>query len=213
MRWLRHRTRPLRQAKNLHHGGIFPDLVVQWRYWWPVKFYQLSIFALFLSLSVVVSVAQDKPVDRPNILFAISDDQSFPHASAYGAEWVKTPAFDQIAERGVLFTNAFAASPGCSPSRAAILTGRYPWMIEGAGTHGSDFPSKFVAFPDLLEKAGYFIGTTGKTWAPGNWKISGRERNPAGPSYDKQKLKDNPEGISNKNYAANFADFSRRASG
>ncbi len=160
-----------------------------------------------IAFSVSTLAAQDKPSGRPNILFAISDDQSFPHASAYGAEWVKTPAFDQIADSGVLFTNAFAASPGCSPSRAAILTGRYPWMIEGAGTHASDFPTKFVAFPDLLEKAGYFIGATGKTWGPGNWKISGRERNPAGPSFDKQKLKDNPEGISNKNYAANFADF------
>ena len=172
-----------------------------------MKSYPTLVSALFLSLWVVVSSAEDKPAARPNILFAISDDQSFPHASAYGAEWVETPAFDQVAASGVLFTNAFAASPGCSPSRAAILTGRYPWMIEGAGTHASDFPTKFVAFPDLLEKAGYFIGATGKTWGPGNWKVSGRERNPAGPSFDKQKLKNPPEGISNKDYAANFADF------
>jgi len=172
-----------------------------------VKFICRLVSFSLIVFSVSTLAAQDKPVDRPNILFAISDDQSFPHASAYGAEWVETPAFDRVAKSGVLFTNAFAASPGCSPSRAAILTGRYPWMIEGAGTHASDFPAKFVAFPDLLEKAGYFIGATGKTWGPGNWKASGRERNPAGPSFDKQKLKDNPEGISNKNYAANFADF------
>ena len=61
--------------------------------------------------------------DRPNILIAISDDQSFPHASAYGSRMVSTPAFDRIARDGVLFTQAFAASPGCSPSRAAFLTG------------------------------------------------------------------------------------------
>ncbi|MEX0994362.1 MAG: sulfatase-like hydrolase/transferase, partial [Balneolaceae bacterium] len=78
--------------------------------------------------------AQDQ---RPNILFAISDDQSFPHASAYGAKFVETPAFDRVAEEGVLFMNAWVASPGCSPSRAAILTGRYPWQLEEAGTHAS----------------------------------------------------------------------------
>ncbi len=63
-----------------------------------------------------------KSAERPNILFAISDDQSFPHASIYGDKVIKTPAFDRIAREGVLFMNAFTASPGCSPSRAALLT-------------------------------------------------------------------------------------------
>ena len=66
--------------------------------------------------------------DRPNILFAISDDQSFPHASVYGSRFVKTPAFDRIANEGVLFQQAFCAAPGCSPSRASILTGRNIWQ-------------------------------------------------------------------------------------
>src|SRR5690554_2681597 len=124
----------------------------------------------------------------PNILFAISDDQSYPHASAYGSQWVQTPAFDRVAEEGVLFLNAFSASPGCSPSRAALLTGRNAWQIEDAGTHASEFPSKFVVYPDLLENAGYFVGYTQKGWGPGNWKISGRTRNPAGELYNKHKL-------------------------
>lgn len=169
----------------------------------------LHSFALLLLIlpSIGDAYSQDQSARRPNILFAISDDQSYPHTSAYGSAWVKTPAFDRVAENGVLFNNAFAASPGCSPSRAAILTGRYPWMLEGAGTHASDFPAKFVTFPDLLEKSGYFIGTTGKAWGPGNWKISGRERNPAGPAFDKRKLEDNPQGISSNDYAGNFGDF------
>ena len=105
---------------------------------------------------------------RPNILIAIADDWSWPHAGAYGARFVSTPAFDRVASEGILFNNAFAPSPGCSPTRAAFLTGRHTWMIEHAGTHASEFPAKYVTFPDLLEEVGYFIGSTGKAWGPGN---------------------------------------------
>ncbi|HVW62284.1 MAG TPA: DUF4962 domain-containing protein, partial [Puia sp.] len=104
---------------------------------------------------------------RPNILFAIADDQSYPYASAYGTTGVRTPAFDRVAREGVLFNNAFAAAPQCSPSRAAILTGRNIWQLEEAGTHSSYFPKKFSVFTDALERAGYTIGYTGKPWAPG----------------------------------------------
>ena len=44
---------------------------------------------------------------RPNILFAISDDQSYPHASAYGCNWVDTPAFDRVAKMGLLFNRCY----------------------------------------------------------------------------------------------------------
>lgn len=143
---------------------------------------------------------------QPNILFVISDDQSYPFASAYGYKAIHTPAFDRIAYEGVLFTNAFAASPGCSPSRAALLTGRNCWQIEQAGTHASAFPLKYVTYPDILEEAGYFVGYTGKGWSPGDWEISGRERNPAGPAFDSIK-NESPEYISDTDYAANFEDF------
>ena len=144
---------------------------------------------------------------RPNILLAISDDQSWLHCSAYGCREISTPAFDRIADSGILFTNAIAASPGCSPCRAALLTGRQTWQIEHAGTHASSFSQKYRTFPDLLETAGYKIGYTGKGWGPGNWKISGRTRNPAGPAYSRIKMKERPEGISANNYSANFSAF------
>ena len=54
--------------------------------------------------------------------------------------------------------------------------------------------------------AGYFVGYTGKGWGPGNWKDSGRNRNPAGPVYSTKTMK-TPPGIRNTDYAANFADF------
>src|SRR5207248_10574672 len=119
---------------------------------------------------VMLGVLATAPVaGRPNILVAIADDQSFPHTSIMGYKAVNTPAFDRVAREGVLFTSAFAASPGCSPSRAALLTGLHDWQIEQAGTHDSDFPAKYVVYPDLLEKAGYAVGCTGKGWGPGNW--------------------------------------------
>ena len=144
---------------------------------------------------------------KPNILFAISDDQSYPHAGAYGYEAVSTPNFDRIANEGVLFTNAFSAAPGCSPSRASILTGRHIWQIENAGTHASEFPSKYVCYTDLLEQAGYHVGYTAKGWGPGNWKVSGRTRNPAGVEYSQLKDENVAEFIRQTDYAANFEVF------
>ncbi|MCG8441631.1 MAG: sulfatase, partial [Caulobacterales bacterium] len=149
--------------------------------------------------------ADDAP-RPPNILIAISDDQSFPHASAYGGRFVDTPGFDAVAEAGVLFTNAFAASPGCSPSRAALLTGRHVWMLEAAGTHASGFDPAYVAISDMLEAAGYHVGYTGKGWAPGDWR-SERARNPVGEAFNERTLTPPTSGVSSTDYAANFADF------
>ena len=167
----------------------------------------LAALLLAFLLSGTSRSAPEREADRPNILFAISDDQSWIHASAYGTRAVKTPAFDRVAREGILFRNAIAASPGCSPCRAALLTGRQHWMIEHAGTHASSFPAKYPTFPDLLERAGYAVGYTGKGWGPGNWKISGRDRNPAGPNFAKRKLKPPFKGIRSTDYAANFEDF------
>lgn len=144
---------------------------------------------------------------RPNFLFAIADDQSYPYASAYGTSGVNTPAFDRLAREGVLFHNAFAPAPQCSPCRAAILTGRNIWQIEEAGTHSSYFPKKFPVFTRTLEGAGYHVGFTGKPWGPGNFKDSGWERNPVGTEYNQKTAKPPASGISDIDYATNFDVF------
>lgn len=143
---------------------------------------------------------------RPNILIAISDDQSYPHASAYGTAGVSTPAFDRVARAGVLFHQAFAPAPGCSPMRAAFLTGREIWQIGPAGTHASSFPGDLPVFPQQLRESGYHVGMTGKGWGPGNFRVDGWEHNPAGPGYNRHQI-DSPPGISNNDYAKNFGDF------
>ncbi len=143
---------------------------------------------------------------RPNILFAIADDAS--HMSAYGHKFVNTPNFDKVAREGILFLNAFTTNPKCSPSRASILTGRHTWNLEEACCHYGIFSSKFKVYPDILEEAGYFVGYTGKGWAPGDWERGGFKRNPAGNEFNEKKLIP-PEntGINSKDYAANFEDF------
>ena len=158
-------------------------------------------------LAILVLSAAASP---PNVLLAISDDQSYPHCSAYGASQVSTPAFDRVAAAGVLFTNAVAASPGCAPSRAALLTGRHAWSLEQAGTHASSFPAKWRTYPDRLGDLGYHVGYTGKGWGPGKWNekaVGARNENPAGPAFQKRKAESPASGISNRDYAGNFADF------
>ncbi|GAB2777861.1 sulfatase [Rhabdobacter roseus] len=164
-------------------------------------------FLLLILVSAGFWFEPPLPPKRPNILLVISDDQSFAHTSISGCSFVRTPHFDRVAREGTLFTNAYVTSPGCSPSRASLLTGRYPWQIAEAGTHASSFPQAYVVFPDRLEAAGYRVGFTGKGWGPGDWRVSGRSRNPAGEAYQKKTMAKAFEGVSTCDYAANFADF------
>src|SRR5919108_158703 len=116
---------------------------------------------------------------QPNIVLAIADDWSFPHAGIYGDRTVNTPVFDRIARDGALFTHAFTAAPSCTPSRAALLTGQAVHRLqEGGNLHGF-LPQRFAVYPDLLERAGYAVGYSGKGWGPGQFEAGGRARNPA----------------------------------
>lgn len=128
--------------------------------------------------------AQKEPNDpRPNILFCIADDWSYPHAGAYGDQALKTPTFDRVAREGARFTHAFCAAPSCSPSRAAILTGQAPHRLREGGNLWGFLPKEFLVYPDLLEGAGYWVGVTRKGWGPGSVPAAGRPRNPAGPAF------------------------------
>ncbi len=107
----------------------------------------------------------ETPASKPNILFIVADDAS--HFGATGCSWVKTPNIDQLAHQGLIFRNAYTTDAKCSPSRAAILTGRYPWQLESAADHDGYFPPKFEVFTEAMVKAGVTVGAEGKFWAPG----------------------------------------------
>ena len=168
-----------------------------------------SIAAGSITLAFPAIIEAKKNKKKPNILLAISDDQSWEHTSINGCKFAKTPAFDRMAKEGILFNHAFCPAPQCSPSRAALLTGRNIWQNDEAGVHGSYFPSKFKTYPFILEKeAGYFKGYTTKGWGPGNFKDTGWKGNPAGgKAYDSRKLKPPAKGIKKNDYAKNFEDF------
>ena len=152
---------------------------------------------------------------RPNILFAIADDQSFGFTSFGGAHWVETPAFDRIATEGIYFRNCYAGSPGCAPSRGLIVTGRYPWQNEQSGQHAAGWLNKYVPFVDLLTANGYYEGFTGKGVAPFKYgDLPLRATNAAGKEFNDIKYKSGTPGderfatgISNVNYFANFKKF------
>ena len=168
---------------------------------------RLSYICVLAVAMIGKSLYATEHAKQPNILFVISDDQSYPHASAYGARGISTPGFDQVAREGVLVHHAIAGSPGCAPSRATVLTGRYPWQNQHAGTHASSFPAELDVYPELLSKHGYHVGYTGKPWGPGKWNVTGRKQNPAGPSFSSLKEKPLGAAISSTNYSGNFEKF------
>ena len=144
---------------------------------------------------------------RPNILFCIWDDASA-HMSAYGYDWCKTPSFDEIAKRGILFSNAYTPNAKCAPSRSSVLTGRNSWQLEEAANHVVNFPAKFKTFPEVLRENGYITAKTGKGWGPGDpGMIDGKKRLLIGESYSEIKTRPWAKGMSNEDYAANFDAF------
>jgi arylsulfatase A-like enzyme len=144
----------------------------------------MSVVSTLLMLACVAPLAaQENSDERPNILLCISDDQSWPHASAYGDRVVKTPCFDQVAKEGVLFHHAYCASPSCTPSRSAILTGQQIWRLGQGGQLFGTLPKEHPTYTELLEQAGYHVGFMAKGWAPGNIKAGGRENDPTGKAF------------------------------
>ncbi|MHB8520604.1 MAG: sulfatase-like hydrolase/transferase [Limisphaerales bacterium] len=135
----------------------------------------LSLFHVFAAVAAADA--------RPNILFCLADDWSWPHARVYGDRTVRTPTFDRVAHEGVLFNFTFSSAPSCTPSRAAILTGQYPHRLEAGGNLWGHLPDKFKVYPDMLEASGYVVGMTRKGWGPGNFRAGGWKRNPAGPRF------------------------------
>jgi arylsulfatase A-like enzyme len=101
------------------------------------------------------------------VILIYTDDQGSIDAGCYGADDLFTPHIDVLAARGVRFTQFYSAAPVCSPSRAALLTGRYPQWAGLAGNAGSQpgghgMPAEQVTIAEMLKAGGYACGHVGK---------------------------------------------------
>jgi arylsulfatase A-like enzyme len=111
---------------------------------------------------------------RPNIVFLLSDDQSYGTMGHEGESWMRTPGMDRLAAEGVRFTRAFVTTSLCSPSRASFLSGRWA-RSHGVLDNQTELPSGLPTFASELGAAGYDTAYIGK-WHMG----SQRER----PGFD-----------------------------
>ncbi|MGQ1891066.1 sulfatase family protein [Thermophagus sp. OGC60D27] len=103
---------------------------------------------------------------KPNIVVIYMDDLGYGDIGAYGATAIKTPNIDALAENGVKFTNGYATSSTCTPSRYALLTGQYPWRNKNAkilpGTAPLLIDTAQLTLPKMLKTKGYRTGLVGK---------------------------------------------------
>lgn len=109
---------------------------------------------------------------RPNIVFILGDDLGYCDVGLYGCKDIPTPNIDSIGKRGIAFTNAYVTAPVCSPSRAALLTGRYQHRFgfefnagplpRALSNQEMGLPTSEATLAEVLKKAGYATGMVGK---------------------------------------------------
>ena len=113
------------------------------------------------SLLVILVLVAGARAQRPNFVIMIADDMSCDDCGAYGHPTIKTPHIDRLATEGVRFDLAFLTISSCSPSRASIITGRYPHRTDADELHWP-LPGNQKTFTEFLQKAGYWCGAAGK---------------------------------------------------
>ena len=134
------------------------------------------IFALYCT-----SCMAEAPADNPNIVLIVADYMGASDIGPYGATDISTPSLDELASQGVRYTDFYASAPICGPSRAALMTGRYPAKIgfERNIHEGTSLNVRLPTLPSLLKQQGYTNGHFGK-WHLGHTAQS----DPLAPGFD-----------------------------
>jgi len=128
----------------------------------------------------VQSQSPSKQNTKPNIIFIMADDQGYADLGCYGSPFVKTPHLDQMAAEGMRFTQVYAGSPVCAPTRCSLLTGKHSGHITRRDNRSSDdidkpfrqrklipLQDEDYTFGEMMKEAGYVTGAIGK-WGLGN---------------------------------------------
>lgn len=129
-----------------------------------------AVITVIATIVATVSLLATQNQSRqPNILLIVADDLGYGDLAVYGATDTKTPRIDKLAAEGVRFTQFYANSPVCTPTRAALITGRYPQRVlleRQLGVAPRDanrgLPATDSSLPNLLRRAGYSTGLIGK---------------------------------------------------
>ena len=138
---------------------------IHWRRFGWSYYVAAGLLSIFLGCQTQApdSLLTDRP---PNIIIIFTDDQGYADIGRFGAEGFETPHLDRMAAEGATFTSFYVASSGCSPSRAALLTGSYPQRVsmprvlspqENVGLHPDE-----ITIADLLKPLGYATAAVGK---------------------------------------------------
>ncbi|MCM4168373.1 N-acetylgalactosamine-6-O-sulfatase [Arenibacter antarcticus] len=152
------------------------------------KLFHIGMGIIFYSLSTF-GYSQSSNLSKPNVIVIMTDDQGSIDLNSYGATDLYTPNMDRLAKEGVRFTQFYAGAPVCSPSRAALLTGKtnlraglpnnvpIPESAERTGSYG--LPTNQITMAEMLKDNGYYTALIGK------WHLGHREENlPNGQGFD-----------------------------
>lgn len=126
--------------------------------------------SVLIYLWVLFGIQVGVGAEKPNIVFLLADDMGYGDLGCFGSPVIQSPNLDRLAGEGVRLTHCYAASPNCSPARAAILTGRSPYrvgMYDFARFKPMHIPESEVTVAELLKSAGY------DTLFAGKWHCSG----------------------------------------
>ncbi|WP_245795512.1 sulfatase family protein [Arenibacter nanhaiticus] len=112
------------------------------------------------------NIPEETSNSKPNIVIIYADDLGYGDVSSYGSTELITPNIDRISNEGIKFTNGYATSPTCTPSRFSLLSGIYPFRSQKAKVLPGNAPLLFEVgkqtLPSMLHDAGYFTGVIGK---------------------------------------------------
>lgn len=128
----------------------------------------LPAFAVVLMLQgILTAQGGAEPKTPPNIILILADDLGYGDLGCYGQQWIQTPEIDRLAREGMRFTQHYAGSTVCAPSRACLLTGRHTGHTRVRGNVKVLLPDATVTVAEVLQQAGYATGLIGK-WGVGH---------------------------------------------